>query len=106
MSANPRLAFIRAFVSDLNGWGFFLCTYKDVRQGRTGETFIALTLQDKTAQVRGRILNEAQRLSDAFEVAEFVKAKGHTDLFNGRMQLVIDSSRRVNLDQGLASGSR
>src|SRR4051812_25410671 len=48
MTTNPRLPFIRALGADLNGWGFFLCTQKDVRQGRTGDMFIALTLQDRT----------------------------------------------------------
>jgi hypothetical protein len=59
MSSNPRFPFVRAIGADLNGWGFFLCTQKDVRQGRTGDLFISLTLQDKTGLIKGRIFNEA-----------------------------------------------
>ena len=60
---NPsRLPFIRSISADLDGWGFFLCTQKDVRPGRNGELFIALTLQDRTGLIKGRIFSEAARL--------------------------------------------
>ena len=42
------------------GWGFFLCTQKDVRQGRSGDLFISLGLQDKTGQIRGTDLQRCQ----------------------------------------------
>jgi 3'-5' exoribonuclease len=104
---NPaRLPFVRGISADLNGWGFFLCTQKDVRQGRTGDLFISLTLQDKTGPIKGVIFNEAARLRDEFENGDFVKAQGRTDLFNGRVQLVIERIRRVNPDQDRPQGFR
>jgi 3'-5' exoribonuclease len=104
---NPaRLPFARGISADLNGWGFFLCTQKDVRQGRTGELFISLTLQDKTGLIRGRIFTEAARLRDEFDNGDFVKVQGRTDLFNGRVQLVIERIRRVNPDQDQQQGFR
>jgi 3'-5' exoribonuclease len=106
MTAAPRLPFIRTLAADLNGWAFFLCTQKDVRQGRTGELFIALTLQDKTGLIKGRIFNEAVRLRDEFDSGDFVKVQGRTDLFNGRVQLLIDRIRRINPDQDKQQGFR
>ena len=57
-----RFPNIRVLTSEVAGWGFFLCTQKDVRHGRGGDLFIALSLQDRTGLVRGRIFSEAARL--------------------------------------------
>jgi 3'-5' exoribonuclease len=105
MSAN-RFPNIRVLAPELAGWGFYLCTQKDVRQGRGGDLFIALSLQDRTGLVRGRILNEAARLREEFDSGDFVKVQGRTDLFNGRLQLVVEKIRRVNPDQDKGQGFR
>jgi 3'-5' exoribonuclease len=90
---------------ELEGWGFFLCTYKEVRQGR-GDPFIALSLQDKTGLIRGTVLTDAVRLRDEFESGEFVKIHGKTNIHNGSLQLVVDRIRRINPDQDAAQGFR
>lgn len=104
--SSTRLPFIRTLSPELNGWGFFLCTHKDVRQGRGGDLFISLSLQDRTGLLRGRIFNEAARLREEFDSGDFVKVQGRTDLFNGHMQLVIENIRRVNPDQDKLQGFR
>ena len=100
------MPFIRALSPELNGWGFFLCTQKDVRQGRGGDLFISLALQDKTGLIKGRILTDVARLRDEFENGDFVKIQGRTDLFNGRLQLLIERIRRINPDQDRPHGFR
>ena len=104
--SNPRLPFIRALEADLNGWAFFLCTQKEMRQGRTGEPFISLMLQDKTGFIKGRVLNDAVRLRDEFDSGEFVKVQARTDVSNGRLQLVVERIRRINPDQDAQQGFR
>ena len=104
MTINGRLPFARALSPELNGWGFFLCTQKDVRQGRGGDLFISLTLQDKTGLVKARILNDAERLREEFDNGDFVKVQGRTDLFNGKVQLLIERIRRINSDQDTTQG--
>src|SRR4051812_47813416 len=106
MTTNPRLPFIRALGADLNGWGFFLCTQKDVRQGRTGDMFIALTLQDRTGVMKGRIFSEAARFRDEFDDGDFVKIQGRSDLYNGRVQMIVERIRRINPDQDQQQGFR
>ncbi len=106
MPAPDRLPQVRAIGADADGWGFFLCTQKDIRQGRGGDTFIALTLQDRTGWIRGRIFSEAARLRDEFDPGDFVKVRGRTDVFNGRLQLVVDAIRRINPDQDRREGFR
>jgi 3'-5' exoribonuclease len=106
MSPAGRLPFIRDFTPELEGWGFFLCARKDVRQGRTGDPFIALVLQDRTGVARGRILTDVGRFRDEFETGDFVKVQGRTELFAGRMQVVLEHIRRVNPDQDRQQGFR
>jgi 3'-5' exoribonuclease len=101
-----RFPNIRVLTPEVAGWGFFLCTQKDVRHGRGGDLFISLSLQDRTGLVRGRIFNEAARLRDEFDSGDFVKVQGRTDLFNGRVQLLVEKIRRVNPDQDKGQGFR
>jgi 3'-5' exoribonuclease len=104
--SSTRFPAIRALTPEQAGWGFFLCTQKDVRQGRGGDLFIAMSLQDRTGLVRGRILNEVARLREEFDSGDFVKVHGRTDLFNGRLQVIIEKIRRVNPDQDRPQGFR
>ena len=101
-----RFPKIRALTPEFAGWGFFLCTQKEVRQGRGGDLFVVLSLQDHTGVVRGRISNEASRLRDEFDSGDFVRVQGRTDLYNGRMQLLVDGIRRVNPEQDKQQGFR
>ena len=103
---SSRFPTIRALLPESAGWGFFLCTHKDVRQGRGGDLYIAVSLQDRTGFLRARIFNEAARLRDEFDSGDFVKVQGRTELFNGRVQLVIETIRRVNPDQDKPHGFR
>jgi len=106
MSASGRLPFIKALSPDLDGWSFYLCAQKDARQGRGGDTFIALTLQDRTGVLKGRIAQDVARLREEFDAGDFVKIQGRTESFNGRTQLIVDRIRRVNPDQDRAQGFR
>lgn len=104
--SSSRFPNIRVLSAELEGWGFFLCTQKDVRHGRGGELFISVSLQDRTGLVRARIFGEAARLREEFDSGDFVKVQGRTELFNGRLQLVIENIRRVNPDQDRGQGFR
>lgn len=106
MTTSGRLPFVRALSPELSGWGYFLCTQKDVRQGRGGDLFITLSLQDKTGIVKGRVFNEAARLREEFDSGDFVKVQGRTDLYNGRVQLLVERIRRINPDQDRLEGFR
>ena len=91
----PRLPSISAFDADTSGWGFFLCTEKTLRTGRTGEIYLALTLADATGEVAGRVFENIDRLGSEFDAGEFVKVQGRVNVFNGRTQFHIESIRRV-----------
>ena len=103
---SSRLPAIRALSAELDGWGFFLCTQKDVRQGRSGDLLILLGLQDRTGFLKARIVTDAPRFRDEFDAGDFVKVGGRTESFNGRLQMVVESIRRVHPDQDKAYGFR
>jgi 3'-5' exoribonuclease len=103
MQRLPRLASLTA---DDSGWGYFLCTYKEVRAGRSGSEFLFLSLQDSSAQVVGKVLSDVERYRNEFEAGEFVRVEGRGSLYNNQVQLVISAIGRVNPDQDRAQGFR
>jgi 3'-5' exoribonuclease len=101
-----RLPRLPALAVDDFGWGFFLCTYKEIRAGRSGSEFVILNLQDAAGQVTAKILNEVDRYKAEFEAGEFVRVEGRGSLYNGQIQLVLSTIRRVNPDQDRLQGFR
>jgi 3'-5' exoribonuclease len=103
VSRLPRLA---ALTTDSQGWGFFLCTKKELRTGRSGSEFLILTIQDVSAQVTAKIFDDVTRAQGEFDAGEFVRVEGRATLYNGQMQLVVSSIRRVYPEQDRLEGFR
>lgn len=101
----PMLPAIRQLTADSAGVGFFLCTQKDVRPGRNGD-FLLLTLQDATGRITARAFDDVERLKGSFDAGEFVKVKARANVFNDRLQLVVENIRRVQFDQDRKEGFR
>src|SRR5690242_12609819 len=103
MDKLPKLA---SLTTDDQGWGYFLCPYKEIRAGRSGSEFIFLSLQDSSAQIVAKLLTDVERYKNEFEAGEFVRVEGHASLYNGQLQLVLTSIRRVNPEQDRREGFR
>jgi 3'-5' exoribonuclease len=103
--AMNRLPPIRKLTADMSGWMFGLCTAKELRAGKSGD-FLSLTLQDATGRIAARVFDDVQNLKGEFDAGEFVKLQGRTNLFNGRIQFVVERIRRVHPDQDRAAGFR
>ena len=103
MSKLPKLS---ALAVEDSGWGYFLCTYKEVRTGRSGSEFLFLSLQDASAQVVAKLLADVERFKSEFEAGEFVRVEGRGSLYNGQVQLVLSTIRRVNPEQDRQQGFR
>jgi len=103
VSRLPRLA---AITADTAGWGFFLCTAKELRVSRSGSEFLIFTLQDISAQITAKLFDEVTRFQGEFEAGEFVRAEGAATVYNGQLQLVVSSIRRVNPEQDRLEGFR
>jgi len=103
MSPMNQFPSLRKLAADVTGWGFYLCTNKELRPGRNGE-FLSLMLQDATGRIPGRVFDDVEHVKHEFDAGEFVKVQGRTSTYNGRMQLVVDRIRRVMPDQDRAAG--
>ncbi len=103
MQKLPRLS---ALAVDDSGWGFLLCTYKEIRAGRSGSEFLFLSLQDSSAQIVAKLMTDVERYKNEFDAGEFVRIEGRASLYNGQLQLVLSTIRRVNPDQDRQQGFR
>ena len=103
MNKLPKLS---SLSTEDTGWGFFLCTYKELRAGRSGSEFIFLSLQDASAQIVAKLMTDVDRYKNEFEAGEFVRVEGRGSLYNGQMQLVLSAIRRVHPEQDRLEGFR
>jgi 3'-5' exoribonuclease len=101
-----KLPKLSALSTEDTGWGFFLCTYKELRAGRSGSEFIFLSLQDASAQIVAKLMTDVERYKNEFEAGEFVRVEGRGSLYNGQMQLVLSTIRRVHPEQDRLEGFR
>jgi 3'-5' exoribonuclease len=96
---------LRRLTADANGVGFFLCIQKEVRPGKNGE-FLTLTLQDATGRMVARVFDDVDRLKHEFDAGEFVKVKARANVYNDRLQLIVENIRRVHEEQDRKEGFR
>ena len=101
----PMLPPIRQLTTESAGVGFFLCTQKDVRPGRNGE-FLSLMLQDATGRMVARVFDDVEKLKGSFDVGDFVKVRARANVYNDRLQLIVENIRRVHLEQDRQEGFR
>lgn len=76
---------------------FFAAASKQVRTGRDGGRYFALTLADRTGQVDGRMW-EIDEAGD-FDPGDVVKVRGEVCRFNERLQIKVEKIRRATADE-------
>ncbi len=73
----------------------FLVQSKEVRQKRTGEPYLSLTLMDRSGDIDAKMWDNVAGVMDSFERDDFIKVKGETQLFQNRLQLTVHSLQRI-----------
>jgi 3'-5' exoribonuclease len=91
---STRLPPIRRLQANDAGYAFYLCSAKEVRQGR-GNDVLHVVLQDATGQLDARVFDNVDELGSEFEAGEFVKVQGRVQIHHGRLQLLVERIRRV-----------
>ncbi len=90
----------KIFVKDLKPSQQIRCVYlvkeKSLGLDKKGNSFLSLTLSDRTGQVDGRIWDQAEMYNDQFEVDDFVLVKGSVQKFQSRNQIVVHSLETVS----------
>jgi 3'-5' exoribonuclease len=89
-----RLPRVSEIVATSSGTGFFLCARKERRTGRGGP-FLVLLLQDASGEIEAKVFQDVETAASQFDVGEFVAVQAKGNLFNRRLELVVDRIRRV-----------
>lgn len=74
----------------------FLVTHKDIRQKKTGEPYLSLTLTDRTGDLDAKMWDNAEEVLDTFEKDDFVRVRGLAQIHQNRMQLQIQKLQRAD----------
>ncbi len=69
---------------------------KEVRQKKTGEPYLSLTLGDRTGDLDAKMWDSVAEAVDTFDRDDFIKVKGAVQLFHNRPQLTIHRLRRMD----------
>lgn len=75
--------------------GTFLVQHKDVRQKKSGEPYLSLTLADRTGDLDARMFDNAADAMNTFERDDFIRVKGLVQIFQNRQQLTIHKIQPV-----------
>ncbi len=102
MQTLPRIA---EMTGSSSGWGFYLCARKEVRMGKTG-AYLAIVLQDTSGEIKAKVFQDVDVMREEFEAGEFVKIQARGNLFNQRLELVLDKIRRVDALRDALDGFR
>ena len=64
--------------------GTFLVQHKDVRQKKSGDPYLSLTLADRTGELDAKMWDNAAEVLDIFDRDDFVRVKGLYQIFQNR----------------------
>lgn len=87
--------YINELQPNQNVEGVFVVTYKEVRQKKTGEPFLALTLADRTGDLDAKMWDNAAEVMSTFALNDFIRVKGATQVFQNRLQFTIHKLKVV-----------
>jgi 3'-5' exoribonuclease len=73
----------------------FVVASKQVKSKKSGESFLALTLADRTGQIEAKMWDNVAEAVDTFEQDDFLKIRGLINRYNRRFQLTIHKLRRM-----------
>ena len=75
--------------------GVFACTRKDRLTARTGSTYLAVELRDRTGSVPARAFRDADLLAGQFERGDLVRVNGRVERFRDELQVELRDIRRA-----------
>lgn len=87
--------FLRDLIANEVATGVFLVQSKEVRQKRTGESYLSLILSDRTGDMEARMWDNVAEVVELFDKDDFVKVRGMLQIYNNRSQLIIHKLRPV-----------
>lgn len=86
---------ISSFKPDSDVQGFYLVTEKSLRKTRAGDSYLDMTLSDKTGKISAKMWQGFEKAAEEFEQGDAVVVKAHTDVYRNRMQLNVSKISKV-----------
>jgi len=77
----------------------FMVIYKELRQKKDGANFLSLTLSDKTGDLLAIMWDNFQEIVDSIEVNDFVKVRGSVNIYNDRLQMIVQRIKKLDEDE-------
>ncbi len=74
----------------------FLVLAKEIRQKKTGEPYISLTLGDRTGDIDAKMWDNVGEVLETFERDDFVRVKGLVQVYQNKPQLTVHKLTRVD----------
>jgi 3'-5' exoribonuclease len=75
--------------------GIFLVLQKEIRQKKSGEPYLSITLADRTGELDAKMFDNASEFLETFESDDFVRVKGLLQVFHNRPQLSLHKIHSV-----------
>jgi 3'-5' exoribonuclease len=76
--------------------GVFACTRKDRLTAKTGSSYLAVELRDRSGAIAGRAFRDADFLAGRFERGDLVWVSGRVERFRDELQADLRDIRRVD----------
>jgi 3'-5' exoribonuclease len=73
----------------------FLVHTKEIRQKKSGEPYLSLSLGDRTGEIDAKMWDNVADVMEAFDRDDFVRIKGLMQIFHNRPQLTVHRVRRL-----------
>src|SRR5919198_5409567 len=91
-----KAVFVGSLVPNETVTSYFLVTYKEIRQKKTGEPYLSLQLADRTGEIEAKMWDNVEEVMHTFDRDDFVKAKGLMQVYQKRAQFTIHRLRRLD----------
>ncbi|WP_031495223.1 3'-5' exoribonuclease YhaM family protein [Bryobacter aggregatus] len=73
----------------------FLVQAKDVRQKKSGEPYLSLTLVDKSGDIDAKMWDNVEEIMDSFDRDDFVRVRGRVQIFQNKPQFTIHRMQKI-----------
>lgn len=74
----------------------FLVQSKDVRQKKSGDPYLSLTLGDRSGEIDAKMWDNVEEVLDGFERDDFVRVRGRVQIFQNKPQMTIHRLQKVD----------
>lgn len=74
----------------------FLVASRQLRPNRNGVLYLQMRLTDRTGSVDARMWNVDENILNRFDVGDYIRVEGSTQIFQGAIQLIVSRVHRVS----------